>query len=62
MTFHNMRAFCRADPASLEAGRTFDAWLARTISAQSHFAGDLLGYPVSGWTFTPALRSAPVLA
>jgi aromatic ring-opening dioxygenase catalytic subunit (LigB family) len=30
-------------------------------AAQS-FAGDLLGYPVSGWTFTPALRSAPALA
>jgi hypothetical protein len=33
MTFHNMRAFRRADPASLEAGGTFDAWLAQTISA-----------------------------
>jgi len=105
MTFHNMRAFRRADPAALEAGRTFDAWLARTMSAQSRerlsaleewyaapgarvahptpehfvpllvvagaggddpaaqsFAGDLFGYPVSGWTFTPALRSAPALA
>ncbi len=25
MTFHNMRAFRRVDPATLEAGRTFDA-------------------------------------
>jgi aromatic ring-opening dioxygenase catalytic subunit (LigB family) len=30
-------------------------------AAQSS-AGDLLGYRDSGWTFTPALRSAPVLA